>query len=135
MVARLKLCYLTDFLLLQNVVKCGPRKNTGGGNTLMQGRMSRAEKSDLELPSDDETDNADERSCQDVCAICLGEYQVGDQICWSNNQSCTHHFHATCGIAWLAKHSDCPVCRSDYLVEPPEIMSTMDVLLESLGAD
>lgn len=55
---------------------------------------------------------------QRTCAICLGDYEDGDQICWSNNQDCTHHFHSTCGVAWLARHSQCPICRADYLVEP-----------------
>jgi hypothetical protein len=52
------------------------------------------------------------------CAICLCPYENGDQICWSNNKSCLHPFHAACGIAWLAKHEECPMCRAEYLVEP-----------------
>ena len=60
----------------------------------------------------------DEENGRKTCAICLSDYEEGDQICWSNNQDCLHHFHSTCGIAWLAKHSQCPICRAEYLVEP-----------------
>jgi len=50
-----------------------------------------------------------------TCSICLCEYESGDRICLSRNHECKHHFHAECGIAWLAKHSECPMCRADYL--------------------
>lgn len=53
-----------------------------------------------------------------TCPICLCEYEDGERICWSHNKQCAHHFHAQCGIAWLAKHTECPICRADYLVEP-----------------
>lgn len=66
----------------------------------------------------DEDDDHDHGSNDNLCAICLGVYENGDQICWSNNQSCSHHFHSECGIAWLAKHEECPICRAEYLVEP-----------------
>lgn len=52
------------------------------------------------------------------CPICLCDYENGESICWSNNKECFHRFHATCGVAWLAKHSECPVCRAEYLVNP-----------------
>ena len=81
-------------------------------------------KSDLAIPDGNDSDKVDEENDTEVCAICLCEYEVGDQICWSNNKSCRHHFHSACGIAWLAKHSECPVCRSPYLVEPPKDAAT-----------
>lgn len=83
--------------------------------------MKRA-KSNLVLHEGD-----DEESGMDLCAICLCPYENGDQICWSNNQSCPHHFHAACGIAWLAKHEDCPICRNEYLVEPEEETEEQDI--------
>lgn len=60
----------------------------------------------------------DEEEEPTVCPICLCEYQDGDQICWSYNKCCQHHFHSACGIAWLEKHSECPMCRAEYLVDP-----------------
>lgn len=55
-----------------------------------------------------------------VCPICLCDYKDGEQICWSKNEKCAHHFHASCGIAWLAKHNECPLCREEYLVLPEQ---------------
>eukprot|EP00429_Kryptoperidinium_foliaceum_P013158 CAMPEP_0176031546 /NCGR_PEP_ID=MMETSP0120_2-20121206/15553_1 /TAXON_ID=160619 /ORGANISM="Kryptoperidinium foliaceum, Strain CCMP 1326" /LENGTH=161 /DNA_ID=CAMNT_0017364839 /DNA_START=457 /DNA_END=939 /DNA_ORIENTATION=+ len=60
-----------------------------------------------------------------TCPICLCDYENDEDICWSNNENCSHHFHAACGIAWLAKHSECPVCRAEYLI-PVDIEKTVD---------
>ena len=51
------------------------------------------------------------------CAICLCEYTDTDEVCISRNPDCSHFFHVNCGIAWLAKHSQCPICRAEYLLE------------------
>ncbi len=49
------------------------------------------------------------------CAICLIDYEEGDQICFSHNPSCKHHFHRECIMSWLKNHDACPCCRQDYL--------------------
>ncbi len=66
------------------------------------------------------TNGGDELDESRTCPICLCEYEDGQRICWSHNKECAHHFHAQCGIAWLAKHTECPICRADYLVEPTD---------------
>jgi hypothetical protein len=75
-------------------------------------------KSNLVLHAGAGDDDDEEDNGSNLCAICLCPYENGDQICWSHNQRCLHHFHAACGIAWLAKHEECPICRAEYLVEP-----------------
>lgn len=67
----------------------------------------------------------DEEEEATTCPICLCDYEDGDQICWSYNENCQHSFHAECGIAWLAKHSDCPICRAEYLVDPEAARSEL----------
>jgi hypothetical protein len=52
-----------------------------------------------------------------TCAICLGDYVEGEKVCLSRNPDCSHFFHSTCGIAWLAKHSECPICRAEFIFE------------------
>lgn len=52
---------------------------------------------------------------RDCCAICLVEYQDGDEISWSHNSSCGHAFHHDCIIEWLLTRDECPCCRRDYL--------------------
>jgi hypothetical protein len=61
--------------------------------------------------SDDEY-GAAERDC---CAICLVEYQDGDEVSWSHNISCDHAFHRDCIIEWLLTSNECPCCRRNYL--------------------
>jgi len=52
-----------------------------------------------------------------MCSICYQEYEVGEDICWSKNETCPHAFHVQCITLWLMNHDDCPMCRGTYLVE------------------
>jgi len=49
------------------------------------------------------------------CSICFENYKIGDNICWSRNDSCPHAFHQECLTTWLLGHNDCPLCREHYL--------------------
>jgi hypothetical protein len=62
----------------------------------------------------DTNDNNNEED-QEQCAICLVEYEAGDEISWSHNKSCNHAFHRECIIDWLISHDECPCCRHNYL--------------------
>jgi hypothetical protein len=53
------------------------------------------------------------------CAICLRAYHVDDEIYWSQNPKCCHHFHSLCIEMWLLRNDNCPLCRELYL-SPPE---------------
>lgn len=53
------------------------------------------------------------------CPICIDDYEIGDEICYSRNKKCRHVFHADCMRNWLMKSNDCPLCRVDYLQLPP----------------
>jgi hypothetical protein len=72
-------------------------------------------------PASDEGDENDNNTNDDhgedheQCAICLVEYEAGDEISWSHNKSCTHAFHRECIIDWLISHDECPCCRHNYL--------------------
>jgi len=50
-----------------------------------------------------------------TCSICLVDYEVGDEICLSENPKCKHVFHKTCMVEWLLLHNECPCCRTSYL--------------------
>ncbi|KAF9198994.1 E3 ubiquitin-protein ligase rnf13 [Haplosporangium sp. Z 27] len=48
----------------------------------------------------------------DPCAICLEEYEVGEQL---RELPCKHIFHTQCIDPWFKDiHSICPVCKRDY---------------------
>mmetsp|Transcript_67291 Transcript_67291/g.111419 ORF Transcript_67291/g.111419 Transcript_67291/m.111419 type:complete len:203 (-) Transcript_67291:30-638(-) len=49
-------------------------------------------------------------SCSAECAICLSDFQEGDQV---SMLQCRHAFHAECVERWLQSCGRCPVCRSD----------------------
>lgn len=51
-----------------------------------------------------------------LCGICLEQYNIGDEVCFSINQDCDHIFHKKCILSWLMmRHEDCPNCRSMFL--------------------
>ena len=53
-----------------------------------------------------------------MCSICLDVFEVGDAICQSQNKECPHIFHLDCMMDWLIKHSNCPLCRKEYICDP-----------------
>jgi hypothetical protein len=56
-----------------------------------------------------------------LCAICLGHYQVGDAVVWSRLQ-CPHVFHQECILDWFinvnatghTRGTPCPCCRQEF---------------------
>jgi len=47
------------------------------------------------------------------CSICLGEYEAGEHVRKFNG--CKHQFHAECIETWLARSTQCPLCRDDLV--------------------
>ena len=50
-----------------------------------------------------------------ICPICMESYHTGEEIAWSSNDECPHAFHLDCMMGWLMEHSNCPMCRAEYL--------------------
>ncbi|KAF8406729.1 hypothetical protein HHK36_008821 [Tetracentron sinense] len=48
------------------------------------------------------------------CAICLTEFDDGDEI--RVLPQCDHGFHVSCIDTWLGSHSSCPSCRQILVV-------------------
>lgn len=52
---------------------------------------------------------------QDICSVCLEEFQPMQTICAAKNSCCHHLFHEDCIQSWLLEHDDCPLCRSNMM--------------------
>jgi len=53
------------------------------------------------------------------CDICLSNYVVNEEICWSRNKECRHTFHKICMVDWLMKSPNCPICKKCFLYDDP----------------
>jgi hypothetical protein len=51
-----------------------------------------------------------------LCAICLEDYNVGEDIGWSRNPLCHHAFHKDCILESLKVNNSCPICRNSYFI-------------------
>lgn len=49
------------------------------------------------------------------CAICWGDYEDGETVCYSPNKRCVHVFHSKCLKPWLKKRNDCPLCKYNII--------------------
>ncbi|KAK3429440.1 hypothetical protein EUGRSUZ_E00861, partial [Eucalyptus grandis] len=50
------------------------------------------------------------RPNDNVCAICLSEYQPKETL--RTIPTCGHYFHAQCIDHWLGRNASCPMCRN-----------------------
>ncbi|KAF8027806.1 hypothetical protein BT93_E0665 [Corymbia citriodora subsp. variegata] len=50
------------------------------------------------------------RPNDNVCAICLSEYQPKEML--RTIPGCAHYFHAHCVDQWLKRNASCPLCRN-----------------------
>lgn len=69
----------------------------------------------LQLPLKGKNANRAVSSC---CAVCLDQYDVGDEVIWSSNNECPHAFHKECVLEWLVKMQNgtpCPFCRQEFI--------------------
>lgn len=58
--------------------------------------------------------------CADTCAVCLGEYEAGEElICMPCDAQ--HKVHWGCIAPWLKEHNSCPTCRFELPIEGEEM--------------
>lgn len=50
---------------------------------------------------------------EEICAICHGNIEDGEEVRRININSCNHRFHSGCIDTWFRNHRTCPVCRID----------------------
>jgi len=79
--------------------------------------------------------NGENRVAEANCAICLLDYEPGDDIVWSSkDKACSHAFHEECMMSWLVRGKKrCPVCRSFFV--PSELIADQEKLSQKREAN
>ena len=67
----------------------------------------------------------DRREVPIFCAVCLGEFEVSERVCWSSNTECTHVFHHDCMLHWL-KSVGKRACKLQRFSETPSVKQVMN---------
>ncbi|KAL7435720.1 hypothetical protein ACHAXM_004805 [Skeletonema potamos] len=76
-----------------------------------------------------QTNDDNRREVPIFCAICLGEYEPSDKVCWSSNTECTHVFHHDCMLQWL-KSLGKRVCKQQRFSENPTVKQVLNFAME-----
>ena len=79
--------------------------------------------------ADTTSSNVSSNSVQ-LCAICLEDYKVGEDIGWSRNPLCHHVFHKDCILECLEANNSCPICRNSYYIADDEEMVFDDFIAD-----
>ena len=56
---------------------------------------------------------ATEDDLNDTCSICLGDFELGDEI---HKTTCSHKFHPKCIETWCRRKPQCPQCMTDITI-------------------
>ncbi|CAM6049591.1 unnamed protein product [Sphagnum compactum] len=70
---------------------------------------------------------------RDDCAVCLSEYQNGEQV--RLLPLCRHSFHLHCIDTWLSTHETCPVCRHSVLDHPHDHYPQSSMITDPAAAE
>lgn len=80
---------------------------------------------------DPRSENGCVKLCSSECAICLGEYKIGDEI--RVLPQCGHGFHVGCVDMWLSSHSSCPSCRQVLVSTRCKKCGEFTAVMETVG--
>mmetsp|Transcript_481 Transcript_481/g.753 ORF Transcript_481/g.753 Transcript_481/m.753 type:complete len:404 (-) Transcript_481:134-1345(-) len=88
------------------------------------------EDDDAKVIEQDATQQKDDRREVPIfCAVCLGEYETSERVCWSSNTECTHVFHHDCMLQWL-KSLGKRACKQQRFSENPSVQQVMNFTME-----
>jgi len=62
------------------------------------------------VAQDDDLEKGGSGETEDVCTICLGEYEDGEKLV---KLPCSHIYHEDCVSSWTSNHTRCPLCNYD----------------------
>ena len=116
-----------------------PDNNNRIGLVLFRRRKKDSSKQTKELSGEDDDAKVteqditqqkdDRREVPIFCAVCLGEYETSERVCWSSNTECTHVFHHDCMLQWL-KSLGKRACKQQRFSENPSVQQVMNFTME-----
>jgi len=74
----------------------------------------------------------DQDDLHDICAICLTEYEDGEQL---RVLPCEHFFHPGCVDQWLRNHNACPMCKGVVDPDPGHVEEANETQIVAAGPE
>ena len=68
----------------------------------------------------------DRREVPIFCAVCIGEFEASERVCWSSNTECTHVFHHDCMLHWLKSVGKRACKLQQSFSETPSVKQVMN---------
>ncbi|GAB2232431.1 hypothetical protein Droror1_Dr00011464 [Drosera rotundifolia] len=103
------LCALICVLGLVAVARCAWLRRFGLSSSTTSSLANKALKKKVLKSLPKVTYSIEEKIGVEDCAICLTEFEGGDEV--RVLPQCGHGFHVICIDTWLGTHSSCPSCR------------------------
>jgi hypothetical protein len=89
-----------------------PKPHAGADEASSKGKETAGE----EEEGKEKEDKVQSEEEGESCAICLSEYETGEQV---RELGCGHVFHASCAEAWLQTNKTCAACRRPIDIAQP----------------
>eukprot|EP00984_Skeletonema_dohrnii_P015463 scaffold6697_cov109-Skeletonema_dohrnii-CCMP3373.AAC.2 len=102
-------------------------KRESKGDSKQEKELSDVDEKSKVVEEDSIQQKDDRREVPIFCAICLGEFEASERVCWSSNTECTHVlFHHDCMLHWLKSVGKRACKLQQSFSETPSVKQVMN---------
>ena len=107
--------------IINNPQECNPKEATEGKGLRINSLVRKLQnENESDISTFEVIKCGTEDDWQHTCAICYEQFNIEDDLGYSQNEKCCHYFHLNCILSWLKidlNHNHCPMCRNVFVEE------------------